>query len=114
MSESNVSEGSVSGGGRNEGSGTNDSEDDDFIVDLENQLDEVDVGVRDFHMHVDEDVEWILKTFKQASFSGIQLPNDEDFEVIDLDSFESPIVEEDDYRKRMLRNLSKVKACYQG
>lgn len=40
-----------------------------------------------------EDVKWIPKTFKEASCCGIQMSKVEDLEVIDLYSFESPIVE---------------------
>nr|KAJ0227925.1 hypothetical protein LSAT_V11C100040360 [Lactuca sativa] len=35
-----------------------DSEDEDYFVDLENIVDDVDVDMRYFHIHVDEDVEW--------------------------------------------------------
>nr|KAJ0227465.1 hypothetical protein LSAT_V11C100045020 [Lactuca sativa] len=58
-SKESVSEGPWSEGSRSEGNMTDDeSEDEDFFVDLENIVDDVDVDMKEFHMHVDEDVEW--------------------------------------------------------
>ena len=101
-----VSEGAWSEGSRSEGNMTNDeSEDEDFFVDLENIVDDVDVDMKEFHMHVDEDVEWVQKTTKEASGSGVDFTEGEDLEVIDPDSFDSPIVGEDNNRERMLRDI---------
>lgn len=94
--------------------GIDDSQDVDFFMDLENQVDDVDVDMIEFHIYLDEYVAQIPTTFKVASYSGISCPRGEDLEVIDPYSFESPVVDEDDYRLRMLRDLSKVKVCFQG
>ncbi|XP_023757288.1 uncharacterized protein LOC111905781 [Lactuca sativa] len=90
------------------------SEDEDFFVDLENIVDDVDVDMKEFHIHVDEDVEWVQKTTKEASGSGVDFTEGEDLEVIDPESFESPIVDEDNNRERMLRDIRKEKSCSEG
>nr|KAJ0220696.1 hypothetical protein LSAT_V11C200066520 [Lactuca sativa] len=93
ISEGAWSEGSRSQGNRSERSGTDDdSEDEDFFVDLDNIVYDMDVNMKYFHMHVDEDVEWLPKTTKEASGSGVDFTEGEDLEVIDPDSFDSPIV----------------------
>nr|KAJ0215269.1 hypothetical protein LSAT_V11C300144210 [Lactuca sativa] len=100
---------------RSEGNRTNDdSEDEDFFVDLENIIDDADVDMKDFHIHVDADVEWVQKTTKEASGSGVDFTEGEDLEVIDPKSFDSPIIGEDNNRERMLRNIGKAKACFEG
>nr|KAJ0192503.1 hypothetical protein LSAT_V11C800401340 [Lactuca sativa] len=82
--------------------------------DLENLLDDAKVDMKYFHIHVDEDVEWILKTSKKASCIGIGLPEAEDLEVIDTKLFDSPVVGQDNNSGRMLRDIGKGKACSLG
>ncbi|CAI9263242.1 unnamed protein product [Lactuca saligna] len=114
-SKESVSEGPWSEGSRSEGNMTDDeSEDEDFFVDLENIVDDVDVDMKEFHIHVDEDVEWVQKTTKEASGSGVDFTEGEDLEVIDPELFESPIVDEDNNRERMLRDIRKEKSCSEG
>lgn len=44
----------------NEGSeGNESSEDSDFIVDEDNLLDDIDVDMKDFHLNIDKEVEWV-------------------------------------------------------
>lgn len=93
---------------------TNDIKDENFFVDLENLLDDAKVDMKYFHIHVDEDVEWILKTSKKASCIGIGLPEAEDLEVIDTKLFDSPVVGQDNNSGRMLRDIGKGKACSLG
>nr|KAJ0200453.1 hypothetical protein LSAT_V11C600323530 [Lactuca sativa] len=96
-SKESVSEGPWSEGSRSEGNMTNDeSKDEDFFVDLENIVD---------------DVDWVQKTTKEASGSGVDFTKGEDLEVIDPKSFESPIVGEDNNRERMLRDIRNAKSC---
>ncbi|CAI9277770.1 unnamed protein product [Lactuca saligna] len=65
-SKESVSEGPGSEGSRSEGNMIDDeSEDEDFFVDLENIVDDVDVDMKEFHIHVDEYVEWVQKTTKE-------------------------------------------------
>ncbi|CAI9274180.1 unnamed protein product [Lactuca saligna] len=110
MSKESVSEGPWSEGSRTVGNMIDDeSEDEDFVVDLENIIDDVDVDMKEFHIHVNEDVEWVQKTTKEASGSGVDFTEGEDLEVIDPESFESPIVDEDNNRERMLRDIRKEK-----
>ena len=78
-------------------------------MDLENIIDDADVDMKDFHIHVDADVEWVQKTTKEASGSGVDFTEGEDLEVIDPELFESPIVDEDNNRERMLRDITKEK-----
>nr|KAJ0228093.1 hypothetical protein LSAT_V11C100041450 [Lactuca sativa] len=67
-----MSEGAWSEGSRSEGNMTDDnSGDEDFFMDLENIIDDVDVNKKEFHIHVDEDAEWVQKTTKEASSSGV-------------------------------------------
>nr|KAJ0209782.1 hypothetical protein LSAT_V11C400187050 [Lactuca sativa] len=111
-SKENVSEGPWSEGSRSEGNMTDDdSDDEDFFVDLENIVDDVDVSMKEFHIHVDEDVEWVQKTTKEVSGSGFDFTEGEDLEVIDPESFDSPIVGEDNNRERMLRDIRNAKSC---
>ncbi|CAI9290671.1 unnamed protein product [Lactuca saligna] len=104
-SKESVSEGPWSGVNM-----TNDeSEDENFFMDSENIVDDVDVDLKEFHIHVDEDVEWVQKTTKEASGSGVDFTQGEYLEVIDPELFESPIVDEDNNRERMLRDIRKEK-----
>ena len=103
VSEGAWSEGSRSQGNRSESSGTDDdSEDEDFFMDLENIVDDVDVDMKDFRIHVDEDAEWVPKTTKEAGGNSVDFTKGEDLEVIDLDLCDSPIIGEDNNRERML------------
>nr|KAJ0225092.1 hypothetical protein LSAT_V11C100001970 [Lactuca sativa] len=73
-SKESVSKGAWSEGSRSTGNKTDDdSEDEDFFVDLENIVDDVSVDMKDFHIHVHEDVEWVQKTTKEASGSGVDV-----------------------------------------
>ncbi|CAI9278384.1 unnamed protein product [Lactuca saligna] len=76
---------SVSEGPWSEGSRSEDDEikDEDFFVDLENIVDDVDIDMKEFHIHVDEDVEWVQKMTKEASGSGVDFNEGEDLEVTD-------------------------------
>ncbi|CAI9265139.1 unnamed protein product [Lactuca saligna] len=114
-SKESVSEGAWSEASRSKGNRTDDSsEDEDFFVDLENIVDDVDVHMKYFHIHVDEYVEWIQKTTKEASGSGVDFTEGEDLEFIDPESFDSPIVGEDNNGERMLKDIGKTKACSEG
>ncbi|CAI9282663.1 unnamed protein product [Lactuca saligna] len=98
-SKETVSEGPWSGGSRSEGNMKDDeSEDEDFFGDLENIVDDVDVDMKEFHIHVGEDVECVKKMTKEASGSGVDFTEGEDLEVIDQESFVSLIVGEDNNR----------------
>ncbi|CAI9259753.1 unnamed protein product [Lactuca saligna] len=106
---------SVSEGPWSEGNMTGDeSEDEYFFVDLENIVDDVDVDMKEFHIYVAEDVEWVQKTTKEASGSGVDFTEGEDLENIEPESFESPIVDEDNNREMMLRDIRKEKSCSEG
>ncbi|CAI9279394.1 unnamed protein product [Lactuca saligna] len=58
--------------------------------------------------------ESVQKTTKETSGSGVDFTEGEDLEVIDPESFESPIVDEDNSRERMLRDIRKEKSCSEG
>ncbi|CAI9273299.1 unnamed protein product [Lactuca saligna] len=114
-SKESVSEGPWNECSRSEGNMTDDeSKDEDFFVDLENIVDDVDVDMKEFHIHVDEDVERVQKMTKEARGSGVDFTEGEDLEVIGPESFESPIVGEDNNREKMLRDIRNAKSCLEG
>nr|KAJ0208842.1 hypothetical protein LSAT_V11C400206680 [Lactuca sativa] len=106
-SKESVSEGPWSKGSRSEGNMTDDeSKDEDFLMDLENIVDDVDVDMKEFL--------YMLMKMLKASGSGVDFTEGEDLEVIDPESFESPIVGEDNNRERMLREIRNAKSCSEG
>ncbi|KAL4555620.1 hypothetical protein LXL04_038244 [Taraxacum kok-saghyz] len=92
-----------------------DSEDSDYWVDEENLIPDIEVDMRDFHMSVDTDVEFMerpLNPNRGVDDNG----NTEDLDVIDNDAWDS--VEEDSdldkKRRAVLKDLGKEKVCSAG
>ncbi|GJU86118.1 mutator type transposase [Tanacetum coccineum] len=86
-----------------------DSEDSDYLVDEENNVDDVDVDMKDFDFHVDEGVEFMgCRDIEQTV--DIEEGDGEEIEVLDNDYFESASDSDDEgsrLRKRKLKEIRK-------
>ncbi|GKE21271.1 mutator type transposase, partial [Tanacetum coccineum] len=85
-----------------------DSEDSDYLVDEENNVDDVDVDMKDFDFHVDEGVEFVGC---RDSEQTVDIEGDgEEIEVLDNDYFESASDSDDEgsrLRKMKLKEIRK-------
>ncbi|GJU00847.1 mutator type transposase [Tanacetum coccineum] len=86
-----------------------DSEDSDYLVDEENNVDDVDVDMKDFDFHVDEGVEFMGCRDSEQTVD-IEEGDGEEIEVLDNDYFESASDSDDEgsrLRKRKLKEIRK-------
>ncbi|GJY94217.1 mutator type transposase [Tanacetum coccineum] len=86
-----------------------DSEDSDYLVDEDNNVDDVDVDMKDFEYNIDEEVEFVgCKDREQPP--DIEEGDAEEIEVLDNDYFESASDSDDEgsrLRKRKLKQIRK-------
>ncbi|GKB87528.1 mutator type transposase, partial [Tanacetum coccineum] len=98
-----------------ESSESDDSKDNDYIVDEDNVINEVDVDMQEFYQNIDKDVEWV-----GPSKGNVEVPAQVDVEEgFDLDDFDMDIdcdsdVESSKERKRALRALRKESKIKHG
>ncbi|KAL7584085.1 hypothetical protein Lser_V15G44829 [Lactuca serriola] len=109
----NVSE--VESKERSETKQEDDSDDNDYWVDEDNVIEDVEVDMRDFNMSIDTKVEFLDKRARNP----IQHESDEEvdeLDVIDNVAFDSVDEDSDQDRKRraVLKQLSKEKSCSLG
>ena len=86
-------------------------EDDDFIVDQENTIHDVDVDMADFRLNVDSDME------RDDVLNGFPVDDEpEDMEVINNEDWESldEGSDQDNKRRALIKSLGKPKKCSLG
>ncbi|KAL4578998.1 hypothetical protein LXL04_015133 [Taraxacum kok-saghyz] len=105
-------------GGASEGpsdTDDDDSQDSDYWVDEENIIHDVEVDMRDFHMSIDTDVEFMERPVNTNKGTDDDASREE-LDVIDNDEWDSMEEDSDLDRKRraVLKDLGKEKVCSEG
>ncbi|KAL4587589.1 hypothetical protein LXL04_000461 [Taraxacum kok-saghyz] len=95
-----------------EGSETDDSE---YWVDEENIIDDVEVDMREFHLNIDTEAEF-LEARARKSTDQVSDAEPGELDVIDNDAFDSVEEDSDQGRKRraILKQIGKEKTCFLG
>nr|GEZ02237.1 hypothetical protein [Tanacetum cinerariifolium] len=85
-----------------------DSEDSDYLVDEDNNVDDVDVDMEDFEYNIDEEVEFVGCRDREQE-PDIEEGDDKEIEVLDNDYFKSASDSDDEASKLRKRKLKQIR-----
>ncbi|GJV61301.1 mutator type transposase [Tanacetum coccineum] len=91
-----------------EGDDESDSQDSDYIVDSDNNVDDIDVDMADFEYNIDEDVEFGGCRDREEA-ANVEEEDAEELEVLDNDYFESASDTDDEGSRFMKRKLKQIR-----
>ncbi|KAI3503301.1 hypothetical protein L1887_31741 [Cichorium endivia] len=87
------------------------SEDSDFLVDEDNVLDDVDVDMKDFHMNVDTDVEWIGNL---TDAINEEVSDEEDIEVVDNECYVSDSESDEGIQSQRKKTIKAIRRAHEN
>ncbi|GKE30461.1 hypothetical protein Tco_1445845, partial [Tanacetum coccineum] len=91
-----------------EGDDESDSQDSDYIVNSDNDVDDIDVDMADFEYNIDEDVEFGGCRDREEA-ANVEEEDAEELEVLDNDYFESASDTDDEGSRFMKRKLKQIR-----
>ncbi|CAI9267040.1 unnamed protein product [Lactuca saligna] len=90
------------------------SQDGDFLVDEDNIIDDVEVDMREFHLNVDPDVEWIGGASKRKNHVVTEDGNEADLEVIDMELFLSDSSSDDGIEGERNKKIKAIRRAHEN
>nr|KAJ0200387.1 hypothetical protein LSAT_V11C600312110 [Lactuca sativa] len=90
------------------------SQDGDFLLDEDNIIDDVEVDMREFHLNVDPDVEWIGGASKRKNHVVIEDGNEADLEVIDMELFLSDSSSDDGIEGERNKKIKAIRRAHEN
>nr|KAJ0211262.1 hypothetical protein LSAT_V11C400228420 [Lactuca sativa] len=90
------------------------SQDGDFLLDEDNIIDDVKVDMREFHLNVDPDVEWIGGASKRKNHVVTKDGNEADLEVIDMELFLSDSSSDDGIEGERNKKIKAIRRAHEN
>ncbi|CAI9304457.1 unnamed protein product [Lactuca saligna] len=90
------------------------SQDGDFLVDEDNIIDDVEVDMREFHLNVEPDVEWIGGASKRKNHVVTEDGNEADLEVIDMELFLSDSSSDDGIEGERNKKIKVIRRAHEN
>nr|KAJ0209524.1 hypothetical protein LSAT_V11C400212130 [Lactuca sativa] len=90
------------------------SQDGEFLVDEDNIIDDVEVNMREFHLNVDPDVEWIGGASKRKNHVVTEDGNEADLEVIDSELFLSNSSSDDGIEGERNKKIKAIRRAHEN